>query len=113
MVSISLCLIVKNEEAVLGTCLHSIHDIVDEINIIDTGSDDKTKEIAKSYQANIYDFTWVNDFAKARNFAFSKATKEYILWLDADDVFLEEDRQKLKRLKETLDSICRFHSNAL
>ncbi len=103
MVSISLCLIVKNEEAVLGTCLHSIYDIVDEINIIDTGSDDSTKEIAKSYQANIYDFKWVNDFAQARNFAFSKATMDYILWLDADDVFLEDDRQKLKELKNALD----------
>ena len=103
MVSISLCLIVKNEEDVLGTCLHSIYDIVDEINIIDTGSDDRTKEIAKRYEANIYDFKWVNDFAKARNFAFSKATMDYILWLDADDVFLEKDRQMLKELKNALD----------
>ncbi|WP_347564233.1 glycosyltransferase [Bacillus sp. Cs-700] len=103
MVSISLCLIVKNEEDVLDTCLQSIFDIVDEINIIDTGSDDLTKEIAKRYHANIYDFKWVNDFARARNFAFSKATKEYILWLDADDVFLEEDRNKLKNLKKDLD----------
>ncbi|MCD7034068.1 glycosyltransferase [Metabacillus sp. GX 13764] len=103
MVTISLCMIVKNEEDSLGRCLESVRDIADEINIIDTGSTDKTKEIAGKYTKRIFDFKWVDDFAKARNFAFTKATKEYILWLDADDVFLESDREKFKKLKKTLD----------
>ncbi|MEN2453310.1 glycosyltransferase family 2 protein, partial [Bacillus sp. JR_15] len=101
MVTISLCMIVKNEEEVLADCLSSVQDIVDEMIIVDTGSTDRTKEIAHSFSAQVLDFEWVQHFAKARNFAFSRATKEYILWLDADDVLLEEDRQKFLQLKET------------
>lgn len=104
MITISLCMIVKNEEEVIGRCLDSIKDIVDEIIIVDTGSTDKTKEISRKYTNKIFDFKWVNDFSKARNFSFSKATKEYIMWLDADDVILEEDKKKLKELKNTLDN---------
>ena len=96
-------MIVKNEEDVLKRCLDSINDIVDEIIIVDTGSKDQTKEIAKMYTDKIYDFEWVEDFAKARNYSFSKATKDYILWLDADDVILETDRTKFKKLKNTLN----------
>lgn len=96
-------MIVKDEEKVIKRCLDSIHDIVDEIIIVDTGSTDRTKDIISAYTDNIYDFEWVNDFAKARNYSFSKATKDYILWLDADDVILEEDRKKLKILKESMD----------
>ncbi|MNX42713.1 SPBc2 prophage-derived glycosyltransferase SunS [compost metagenome] len=102
MITISLCMIVKNEEDTIGRCLDSVKNIVDEINIIDTGSSDKTKEIATKYTERIYDFEWVNDFSKARNFAFHKATKDFILWLDADDVFLEKDQQKLQLLKKEL-----------
>ncbi|MBA9042894.1 glycosyltransferase involved in cell wall biosynthesis [Bacillus aryabhattai] len=104
MVSISLCMIVKNEEDSIGQCLESIYQLVDEINIIDTGSNDQTKKIASKYTDRIYDFEWVHDFSKARNYAFEKATKDYILWLDADDVFLEEDQQKLLALKLNLES---------
>lgn len=103
MVTISLCMIVKNEEDTLARCLVSVRDIVDEIIIVDTGSTDKTKEIAGLFTNQIYDFQWVNDFSVARNFSFSKATRDYIFWLDADDVLLDADRTKLKRLKETLD----------
>lgn len=103
MITISLCMIVKNEEEVLADCLSSVQDIVDEMIIVDTGSTDQTKDIAHSFSAKVLDFEWVQHFAKARNFAFSHATKEYILWLDADDVLLEEDRQKLLQLKQTLD----------
>ena len=103
MISISLCMIVKNEERVLKRCLDSVKDIVDEIIIVDTGSHDKTKDIAKKYTDKIYDFKWEDDFSKARNFSFSKATKEYILWLDADDVILNEDKEKLLELKSSLD----------
>jgi glycosyltransferase involved in cell wall biosynthesis len=97
-------MIVKNEEDVLEKCLSSISDIVDEIIIVDTGSTDKTKEIAKKYKCKIYDFKWINDFSAARNYSFSKATSDYILWLDADDIFLEEDRDKFKKLKKTINN---------
>ncbi|MGE5404944.1 MAG: glycosyltransferase [Candidatus Saccharibacteria bacterium] len=103
MVTISLCMIVKNEEETLGRCLDSIKDLVDEIVIVDTGSTDRTKEIAERYSAKIHDFEWIDDFSAARNYSFSKATQDYILWLDADDVLFETDREKLKKLKETLD----------
>lgn len=103
MITISLCMIVRDEEAVLGRCLDSIRGIADEIVIVDTGSQDRTKEIARAYTDRIYDFPWVDDFAKARNEAFSKAQKDYILWLDADDVLEEKDRQAFLRLKEELD----------
>lgn len=103
MITISLCMIVKNEEAVLARCLESIKDIVDEINIVDTGSSDRTVEIAKQYTDRVYFFQWTGNFAEARNESFKYATKDYILYLDADDVILEKDREKLRHLKETLD----------
>ncbi len=97
-------MIVKNEEDTLDRCLKSIEDIVDEIIIVDTGSSDKTKEIAKQYTDNIYDFEWVDDFSVARNYSFSKATKDYVMWLDADDVILEDSRIELKKLKENFNT---------
>lgn len=102
MLQISLCMIVKNEEEVLRECLNSVKDICDEIIIVDTGSSDKTKEIATEFTKKVFDFEWIDDFSAARNFSFSKATKDYILWLDADDVLLEEDQKKLNKLKEEL-----------
>jgi glycosyltransferase involved in cell wall biosynthesis len=102
MITISLCMIVKNEEDVLKRCVDSVKDIVDEIIIVDTGSTDKTREIARSLTDKVYDFEWIDDFSAARNFAYSKATMEYILILDADDVVLEEDREKFKKLKREL-----------
>jgi len=102
-ISISLCMIVRNEEEVLARCLDCVKDIADEIIIVDTGSSDRTKEIACLYTNKIYDFTWIDDFAAARNFAFTQASKDYIFWLDADDVLLEDDRIKLLNLKQSLD----------
>lgn len=104
MVTISLCMIVKDEEDTLARCLDSVYDLVDEIIIVDTGSTDKTKAIANSYTNKIYDFEWIDDFSEARNYSFSKATKDYILWLDADDVLLEEDRTKFKALKQNFNT---------
>ncbi len=98
----SLCMIVKNEEAVLANCLDSLADIMDEVIIVDTGSTDKTKEIASKYTENIYDYEWQDDFAAARNFAFSKATGDYIYSADADEVLDEENRVKLKALKRVM-----------
>ena len=102
MSTISLCMIVRNEEAVLARCLDSVRGIVDEIIICDTGSTDRTREIALEYTDRVFDFAWIDDFSAARNFSFSKATMDYILWLDADDVIEPSDRQTLVRLKETL-----------
>ena len=102
MITISLCMIVKNEERVLKRCLDSVRDLVDEIIIVDTGSTDATKRIAAGYTDKIYDLTWNDDFSAARNFAFSKATKEYIYSADADEVLSEENRRRFRLLKETL-----------
>ena len=102
MITISLCMIVKNEERILARCLDSVRDLVDEIIIVDTGSGDATKQIAADYTDKIYDFAWIDDFSAARNFAFSKATKEYIYSADADEVLSEENRNRFRLLKETL-----------
>lgn len=102
MAALSICMIVKNEEDVIGRCLECVKDIADEIIIVDTGSTDRTKEIVKSYTDKIFDFTWINDFAAARNHSFALATEEYIMWLDADDVIDEENRRALKALKDGL-----------
>lgn len=102
MSTLSLCMIVKNEEDVLARCLTCIKEIADEIIIIDTGSTDKTKEIAAQFTDKLYDFPWCNDFAKARNYSFSKATMDYIMWLDADDILTHMDQDLLKNLKNTL-----------
>ena len=102
MISVSLCMIVKDEEAVLQRCLDSIADLMDEIIIVDTGSTDATKEIASGYTDRIYDFAWTHDFAAARNFSFVKATKEYIYCADADEVLDEENRERFRQLKQTL-----------
>lgn len=96
-------MIVKNEEKYLQKCLESVSGIVDEINIVDTGSTDATKEIAAKFTDRIYNYTWIDDFADARNYSFSKATKDYILWLDADDIIKEEDKNKLIELKKSIN----------
>ncbi len=97
-------MIVKNEERVLGRCLDSIKDIADEIVIVDTGSTDKTKEIAAGYTDRIYDFAWTGSFSDARNFAFSKTTCDYIYSADADEVIDERNLRKFKELKAVLMS---------
>jgi tetratricopeptide (TPR) repeat protein len=83
--TISLCMIVKNEEKYLAGCLESVRELVDEIIIVDTGSTDSTMQIAESFGARIYHFDWVNDFAAARNESLAHATGDWILYLDADE----------------------------
>ena len=102
MATISLCMIVKNESAVLARCLDSIADLMDEIIIVDTGSTDNTKEIAAQYTSRIYDFKWTSDFSAARNFSFSKATMEYIYTADADEILDDANRERFLRLKDAL-----------
>ena len=100
--TISVCMIVKNEEKNLADCLNCLQDIADEIIIVDTGSTDSTKTIASKYTDKVYDFEWIDDFAAARNFAFSKATQDYIYSADADERLDEENRRKFLVLKEAM-----------
>lgn len=103
MRSLSVCMIVKNEEDVLDRCLTCAMGFADELIIVDTGSTDKTKEIAARFTSCVYDFAWVDDFAAARNFSFSKATGDYVMWLDADDVIDEKNQTGIKNLMACLD----------
>lgn len=102
MINISLCMIVKNESDILRRCLDSYKSIADEIIIIDTGSTDNTKEIAGEYTDKIYDYVWEDDFAKARNFAFSKASCDYIFSADADEMLDAANQLALLQLKSVL-----------
>ena len=103
MISLTLCMIVKNEEAVLERILSPVSEIVDEILIADTGSSDRTKELAGQYTSLVFDFPWCNDFSAARNFLVEKVHTDYWMWLDADDILNEENLEKLKLLKASLD----------
>jgi len=116
LISVSLCMIVKNEEETIGNCLSSIAQAVDEIIIVDTGSTDQTESIVRGFTDKVYSFQWIDDFAAARNYAFRQATKDYILWLDADDILKKEDFDKFVELKATLDptvdSVTMFYNYA-
>ena len=92
---ITLSMIVKNEEKTLAKCLESFKDIVKEIIIVDTGSTDRTVEIAKSYGARVEYFEWTNDFAEARNESLKYATCEWILRTDADEWIEDSEKPKL------------------
>jgi len=107
--TISLCMIVKNEEAVLARALDSAKEIADEIIIVDTGSTDRTREIARRYTDRIFDFPWRDDFAAARNASFSYAACDLILWLDADDVIPPSETAGFLALKQSFPA----HANAL
>jgi len=96
--ALSLCMIVKNEERYLPKCLMSVQPIVDEIIVVDTGSSDKTREIAKLYGAKVYDIDWNGNFSEARNFSLSKACGDWILVLDADEVVSAQDHALLRSL---------------
>ncbi len=100
--TISICMIVKNEEQVLKRCLDSCADLADEIIIVDTGSTDGTKKIAAEYTDKIFDFEWIGDFSAARNYAFSLCSMDYIYSVDADEVLDEENRERFRILKREL-----------
>ena len=95
---ISLCMIVKNEEKNLPRCLDSVKGVVDEMIIVDTGSTDKTKEIALSYGAKVYDFEWIDDFSAARNYGIEKAKGEWIFILDADEELEENSKKRVRKI---------------
>lgn len=96
--NLSLCLIVKNEEKSLERCLKSVCHIADEIIVVDTGSEDKTVDIAKKYNAKVIYHKWNNNFSEARNKSLKYATKKWILFLDADEEIPYEDGLMLKRI---------------
>ena len=101
---LSACLIVKNEERMLKNCLESLKGVIEEVIVVDTGSTDATKEIAKEFTDKIYDFEWNNNFSEARNFAASKATGEWIIAIDADE---NVDPEQLKNVIEEI----KLHKN--
>ena len=100
---LSLSLICKNEEKNLPRLFESIKGLYDEVIIVDTGSIDQTKKIAADFGAKVFNFPWSDDFSAARNFSFSKATCDYICWLDADDILLPEAHNQIKELKKNLN----------
>ncbi|MGN0307907.1 MAG: glycosyltransferase family 2 protein [Lachnospiraceae bacterium] len=102
MATVSVCMIVKNEEAVLARCLDSLQGLYEELIIVDTGSVDRTREIAARYTDKLFEFAWTGSFCDARNFSFSKASCEYIYAADADEVMDEENRRKFLLLKKAL-----------
>ena len=84
--TLSLAMIVKNEQYNLYTCLKQIEELVDEIIIVDTGSTDKTVELAEQFKTSVYHYTWDDDFSSARNFSLEKCNCDWILVLDADEL---------------------------
>jgi glycosyltransferase involved in cell wall biosynthesis len=93
---VSATLIVRDEEKFLGGCLASIRELIDEIIVVDTGSRDRTKEIARSYGVNVFGYAWHDDFSAARNFALDRAHGEWILYIDADERIRSYDRSALE-----------------
>jgi len=102
--SVSLCMIVKNEQDHLSQCLASLKPIVDEIIIVDTGSIDRTRDIATVFGAKLFDFKWVDDFAAARNFSISKAKGDWIFIMDADEVISTQDHDRFRKLTKSKKS---------
>ena len=100
---ISLCMIVKNEEQTLCRALSTAKTFADEIVIVDTGSTDGTVGIARSFTDKVYEYEWRDDFSAARNYAISKATGDYYMWLDADDVIPDATAKKLRSALNRLD----------
>lgn len=107
---ISACMIVKNEEKNIETCIKSYKNIVDEIIVVDTGSEDSTVQIAKRLGAKVFFYQWNNDFAAAKNFALEKAKGDWIIFLDADEYFTEESAAQIPAI---LSSLKNTHYNAV
>jgi glycosyltransferase involved in cell wall biosynthesis len=94
---LSLCMIVKNEESLLPQCLQSVNEIVDEMVILDTGSSDRTVEIAREFGCRVHHFEWCNDFSTARNEALKYVQGEWVLVLDADEVLTPDVVPEIKQ----------------
>jgi glycosyltransferase involved in cell wall biosynthesis len=98
--SISLCMVVKNEAARIGACLNSVQSLVDEIVVVDTGSTDRTKDVARIFGARIFEYQWNNDFASARNYGLDQVIGDWVLILDADEIIAAQDHDYLRKLVE-------------
>lgn len=98
-------MIVKDEELTLERVLKCASKFADEIIVVDTGSIDHSIEIARKFTPFVYNFTWCNNFSKARNFSIDKASKDYFMWLDADDYIDDENIEKIIELKKSQDNV--------
>lgn len=102
---ISLCMIVKNEENFLRQSLSAVGRYVNEIIIVDTGSTDRTKEIARSCGAQVYDFPWCDDFSAARNFSLEQASGDWVLVIDADEIISDFQVESIQNVIKAEDTI--------
>jgi glycosyltransferase involved in cell wall biosynthesis len=113
---LSLCMIVKNEEATLSKSLSSVKNVVDEMVVLDTGSTDRTPEIAKKFGAKVHHFEWCNDFSAARNEALKYVTGDWILVLDADETLSQKIvpqlQQAIRREEYVLINLLRHEVGA-
>ena len=100
MKTLGLVMIVKNEERCLAKCLDAVKDLVDKIYITDTGSTDKTKEIAASYGAILSDYVWNQDFSAARNFSLAQSDCDWNLVLDADEYLVSGKKEDILQFIE-------------
>lgn len=98
MIPISVCIIAKNEEKNIESCLKPLRAFEWEIIVVDTGSDDRTKEIASQYADKVLDYTWTNDFAAARNYSLAQASHDFILVIDCDEILIDIDIEKISAL---------------
>jgi tetratricopeptide (TPR) repeat protein len=107
--NVSVCLIARNEEAALPRCLSSVANLAHEFIVVDTGSTDRTREVAHRLGARVFDFPWCDDFAAARNRCLRHATGAWIFWLDADEYLTHDNRQRLGTLFASLpDDNCAY-----
>ena len=105
--SLSVCIIGRDEESVVERCLKSAKLVADQIVFVDTGSTDATREIASRYADVLADFKWIDDFSEARNHSIMHATKDWILWMDCDDEMTEEAAVTINKIKHD-DADCAF-----
>ena len=98
--SLSLSMIVKNEEKFIAKCLMSVRPVADEMIVVDTGSTDRTQDIARALGAKVFELAWTGDFSEARNYAIAKSSGDWILSLDADEIISTRDHSALRELVE-------------
>ena len=98
--SLSVSMIVKNEEQHIAKCLMSVRPVADEMIVVDTGSTDRTRDIARALGAKVFEFPWTGDFSEARNYSLTKASGNWILSLDADEIIAAKDHAALRELVE-------------
>ena len=99
--TVSLCMIVKDEIASIGACLKNAKALADEIIVVDTGSKDRTADVAAAFGARTFTYNWIDDFAAARNYSLDQAQGDWILILDADEMIASKDHDSLRRLIRT------------